>query len=161
MAKTKFTKPLAEEILERIADGQSVREITRDESMPAMSTIFRWLADEDKTEFREHYARACEARTEYIADEILDIADNGDNDWMERLGRAGQSLGWQTNGEALGRSSIRIEARKWLLGKLKPKKYGRKVTNELVGANGGPVQYSDMTDAQLEQRIKKLTSGNG
>ena len=152
MAKTKFTQKLSDDICERISDGQSVREITRDESMPAMSTVFRWLADKD--DFREQYARACTARAEHIFDEMLDIADDGDNDWMERKGRDNQSIGWQENGEALGRSKIRIDARKWVLGKMNPKKYGEKVTNELVGKDGGPIEtfdYSGLSDSAIAE----------
>ena len=62
-----------------------------------------------------------------LFDEILDIADDGDNDWMERKGEDGQSLGWRENGEALRRSALRVDARKWMAGKLQPKKYSEKM----------------------------------
>jgi hypothetical protein len=40
-------KPATEDIIcERIADGQSVREICRDDNMPAMSTISKWHLSE-------------------------------------------------------------------------------------------------------------------
>ena len=122
-----YTDDLADEICQRIADGQSVREICRADDMPAMSTVFRWLSDPRYITFREQYARAVEARAEYHADEILDIADDGTNDWMERFGKDGESLGWSVNGEAVQRSKLRIDSRKWLLSKLMPKKYGDKL----------------------------------
>jgi hypothetical protein len=41
--------------------------------------------------------------------------------------------------EHIGRSRLRVDARKWLASKLKPKKYGEKLSTELTGADGGPV----------------------
>jgi hypothetical protein len=105
------------------------------DGMPGKSTIFRWLAKH--VEFRDQYARACEARTEAHADEILAIADDGSNDWMQK--NHGESIVWVENGEALRRSQLRIDSRKWLMSKLSPKKYGDKITQEQTGPNGGPI----------------------
>lgn len=63
-------------------------------------------------------------QAEGMADEILEIADDGRNDWMEIQNRDGDNIGWKVNGEAVQRSRLRIDARKWLLSKLLPKKYG-------------------------------------
>ena len=106
--------------------------------MPAMSTIFKWL--NDYKEFSEQYARAKEAQADAFAEEILDIADDGTNDWVEIHGRDGENTGWRENGEAIRRSVLRVDARKWLMGKLKPKKYGDKVQAEVTGADGGPIE---------------------
>lgn len=118
-----------EVILERIAKGESLRSVARDPGMPAMSTVFKWLS-EDKG-FSEQYARAKVEGAEAMADEILDIADDGSNDWMERNDK--ENPGWVFNGEAARRSQIRIDARKWLLAKTQPKKYGDKVEHEHKG----------------------------
>ena len=129
-----FTEEIAAEICSRIADGQSVREICLAEDMPNKATVFRWLGKH--TTFRDQYALACDARAEHLADELLDIADNGENDWMERLNSDGENIGWTANGEAIQRSKLRVDTRKWLLGKLQPKKYGDKVTTEHMGEVG-------------------------
>ncbi|MEX3667997.1 hypothetical protein AB3X82_07315 [Paraburkholderia phenoliruptrix] len=86
------------------------------------------------------YARAREAQADTLADEMLDIADDGRNDWMERLGRDDTPLGWTVNGEAVQRSRIRLDARKWLAGKIAPKKYGEKIMQEVSGPDGGALQ---------------------
>lgn len=123
-------------ICQRISNGESLRQIASDDGMPAASTVFVWL-QEDRA-FSEQYARAREAQADAIFDEILLIADDGQNDWMERKNSDGQNIGWQENGEALRRSQLRIDARKWMAGKLQPKKYSDKlqldqtVTGELV-----------------------------
>ena len=62
-----------------------------------------------------------------MADEIIEIADDGTNDWMKRQQRNG-SIETVTNKDHLERSRQRIDARKWLLSKALPKKYGDKQT---------------------------------
>ncbi|MCK5600579.1 terminase [Candidatus Pacearchaeota archaeon] len=97
----------------------------------------RWLdADE---ELRDRYARAKEAQADFMADEMLDIADDGRNDWMKRHQANGESVE-VVNNEVIQRSKLRIDARKWLASKLKPKKYSEKLQQEISGPGGGPVQ---------------------
>jgi len=123
-------------ICDRISNGESLRQICDSEEMPAASTVFLWLQAD--IAFSEQYARAREAQADAIFDEILLIADDGRNDWMERKNADGENIGWQENGEAMRRSQLRIDARKWMAGKLQPKKYSDKlqvdqtVTGELV-----------------------------
>ncbi len=131
-----YTQQVADEICERIADGISLRTICATDDMPAKATVFRWLAA--RADFRDQYARAREVQADALADELLDIADDANNDWMERKGEDGQSLGWRENGEAIQRSRLRVDTRKWIASKLKPKKYGEKL--EHSGPDGGPVQ---------------------
>ena len=53
--------------------------------------------------------------------------DDGRNDWMEKRNSEGKLTGWAENGEAARRSAIRIDARKWALARMAPKKYGEKL----------------------------------
>ncbi|MBR8147057.1 terminase small subunit protein [Burkholderia vietnamiensis] len=124
MAHTIFTQELADKICEHLVSGLSLRQIEAIEGMPSKTTILRWLADDRFTSFRDQYARARDMQAEGMADEILEIADDGRNDWMEIQNRDGDNIGWKVNGEAVQRSRLRIDARKWLLSKLLPKKYG-------------------------------------
>lgn len=129
---SEFISETADAICAALADGRSLRSICLDEGMPHQSTVFRWLADERYEDFREQYARAREAQADALFDEILDIADDGSNDWMERRGDDGENLGWKENGEALQRSKLRVDARKWMAGKLRPKVYGERQTVETL-----------------------------
>lgn len=123
MARSKYSDDLAARICDEIAEGRSLRDICSDEEMPDKATVLRWLAANEQ--FRDHYARAREAQADAIFDEILDIADDARNDWMERRGE--EDAGWVANGEHIQRSRLRIDARKWMAGKLQPKKYGDKL----------------------------------
>jgi hypothetical protein len=149
-----YSEEVAALICARIAAGESVRTICRDEDMPAMSTVFVWLAKHEG--FQEQYARAREAQADAIMEDILDIADDGTNDWMERQNENGDSAGWSLNGEHVQRSKLRVDARKWMAGKLAPKKYGEKSAVELTGKDGGAIKTEsettlDLTGATLEQ----------
>lgn len=137
---SEYSPEVAAEICERLALGESLRMICQSQEMPGISSVIRWLAKEENAEFRAQYARAREAQADALFDEILEIADDGSNDWMERKNADDQSLGWRENGEALRRSQLRVDARKWMAGKLQPKKYGEKVLNEHAGPEGGAIK---------------------
>ena len=132
MANSTFAQGRADSICAQLAEGMSLREICRQEGMPDKATVMRWL--HAHSDFRDQYVRAKEIGIEALAEDILDIADDATNDWMERKDAEGENAGWQFNGEAARRSQIRIDSRKWLLSKLAPKKYGDKVTQEHTGA---------------------------
>jgi len=72
----------------------------------------------------EHYALARRIQAELMFDEILDITDDGSNDWMQRHGKDGESTGFAVNGEAVNRSRLRTDTRKWILARMDPKRYG-------------------------------------
>mgnify|MGYP000867958778 CR=1 FL=1 len=120
-----YSPEVADAICERLAVGESLRHICAQDGMPRMASVFRWLAANEA--FREQYARAREEQAESYADEITQIAD--------------EEIDPQ-------RARVRIDARKWVASKLKPKKYGDKVTTELTGADGKPLQIE-----AIERRI--------
>lgn len=123
---TIYSEDLTETICERIALGSTLREICRDEAMPDRVTIYRWLERYDS--FRNRYARACEFRAENWADELIEISDDGSNDWMAKLDREGRPTGFYAlNKEAVMRSKLRVETRQWMMERAAPKKYGAKV----------------------------------
>ena len=150
---TAYTAALAEEILDRMHNGESLNEICRGEHMPNERTVRRWNMD-DVDGFSPKYARARDALIEYHADEILNISDNATNDWMERHNNDGEAIGWQVNGDHVSRSKLRVESRKWLLSKLRPDRYGDRVQHS--GDGGGPIQHqvgvSWMTEDQAKAR---------
>lgn len=120
-----FSEEIAERICSQLADGKSLRKICLADDMPHSVTVFRWLAERD--EFRSQYARAREAQADALFDEALDIADDGINDWVADRE---EEDGFRYNGDAVQRSKLRIDTRKWMAGKLRPKVYGDKVALE-------------------------------
>lgn len=100
--------------------GLSLRKFTEKEDSPSMPVILEWLS-KDK-EFSMQYARACEARAEKIADEILNICDSTEDDIIYD-----ENNNLITNHNVIQRDRLRVDTRKWLLSKLFPKKYGDKI----------------------------------
>ena len=112
-----------EEILEYIEDGKSLRSILLSSDMPSSRTFFKWL-DEDKDKVKR-YARATEIRAENIFEDMLEIADDGTNDFMTIT--KGDIEYNVEDKEVTNRSRLRLDTRKWMLSKMQPKKYGDKL----------------------------------
>lgn len=108
------------------------------------------------------YARAREERAEVLADEIVSISDETDVEARYQ----GEDVKLVLDATAVARNRLRVDARKWAASKLKPRIYGDKVTTELTGANGGPVQVAaldlkGLTDAELAQMQALLSRAGG
>lgn len=154
-AQDKRTPELEMEILNRLATGESLRQICRDDHMPVPSAVIQWTQKDP--EFAEQYTRAREQGYLDMADELLEICDDGTNDWMKREGKDGEEY-WQLNGEHLQRSKLRVDTRKWVLSKMLPKVYGDKQINEVHGPDGGPIQIEDKSSLDIARRIGYLLS---
>lgn len=105
---TKYTKALAAKICSQLADGKSLRKVCEPASMPSKSTVFLWLANHEV--FSDQYARAKAESAEAHADDILDIADDPSLHPNDKR--------------------VRIDTRKWLASKLKPKRYGDRLIHQ-------------------------------
>jgi hypothetical protein len=115
--------------------------------MPAHPTVLSWV-DENK-EFSDQYARARELGYQGLADELLDIADDGRNDkFRDDDGHV------TVDHDVIARSRLRVDTRKWLLSKMLPKVYGDRQTHEHTGADGGPIHM--LTEIDRAARIAGL-----
>jgi hypothetical protein len=104
-----YSEELAARICERLALGETLRAVCRDDDMPSPPTVIRWTLE--KTDFSEQYARARETGYRLLADELVEIAD-------DKLGEP-------------QRDRLRVDTRKWLLSKALPKIYGDRQTHEV------------------------------
>ena len=113
----RFSQEIFDEICVRIAEGESLRKICKDEKMPSLVSVWRWL-NESET-LSKQYTRAREEQAETFVDEILDIADdNKDDTYLDENGKL------IINQEVIARSRLRVDSRKWIASKLKPKRFG-------------------------------------
>lgn len=122
---TDYTPELGKAICERLAAGETLRSICRTEGMPHERRVREWAAD-PRHPFSPQYARAREVGYHTMFDELLDISDDARNDWMER--QMGKEKLVVLNDEAVRRSELRVNTRKWMLSKALPKVYGDKAT---------------------------------
>lgn len=124
-------------IFDRIAEGESMNSICKEPGMPSRKALLERIAKDELV--RKLYEVAIDQRTEVHAEEIIEIADDGTNDWMES--HDPDNPGYRANGEHINRSRLRIDARKWIASKLKPKKYGEKIQQEVSGPDGGAIPH--------------------
>ncbi len=137
---TDYNGEISGKVCELIAEGYSLRQIGRIEGMPGKTTVLRWLARHE--EFRSQYARARDLQAEHMADEILEIADDGTNDWETREQEGGGTI-TVVNHENIQRSRLRVDARKWLMSKMAPRKYGDRIAH--TDGDGSPLGTAHMT----------------
>lgn len=126
-----YTPEMGDKICQEIIDGRSLRSITSDEETPSIATVFKWLRE--RPAFLKQYELARSEQVETFADEMQDIADNGFNDYQEKIAKDGSTY-IVLNAENIQRSRLRIDTRKWIAERMKPKKYGSKTEVEYSGA---------------------------
>ena len=147
-----YTPELGDEICRRLAEGESLNSICKTEGFPAESTVRSWIVDV-KHPLTASYTRARELGYLKMADELLDIADDSTNDYMDRVGKDGE-VTRVLDQEAMARSRLRLDTRKWMLSKMLPKVYGERL--ELAGkVQTGPATLSDAELEMIAARAKE------
>ena len=141
--QTIWTREIADEICERLIGGEALMHICKDEHMPSESTVLDW-ADRDREGFAAEYERARRLQAERFADEILLIADDTSGDTITRESANGNEYE-VANHEWIARSKIKIETRKWLMGKRDRRKYGERVEVDQTVTH----QLADLSDTEL------------
>jgi hypothetical protein len=117
-----YSEEFANLICSKIANGQGLVKICKEEGMPARSTVMLWLFK--NKEFSDKYTQAREAQADFYFEEMLDIADGDEGDML--LDKDGNPTG-KVNHENINRSRLRVDTRKWIVARLAPKKYGDKI----------------------------------
>lgn len=134
-----YTDALADEICGLLIDGESLRKVCERDDMPNRRTVMRWL--ETQSGFAAKCARARELQADLMDDLILDTAE-------------------ATTSENAAASRVKIAAYQWRAAKLAPKRYGDSQTLKHTGPNGGPVEYTNMTEAEIDARLAALAGGS-
>lgn len=119
-----YTEEMGDRICDLLTEGRSLRKICMSDEFPAASTVYVWL--DRFPSFAEKYTRAREAATEDMLEDILEIADNTELDAQDKR--------------------VRIDTRKWVMGRLKPKKYGDKQQVEVGNKEGETLKVESNTD---------------
>ena len=151
---TDYNPKIAELICDRVAShDMGLRRLTdMYDDMPDKVTINIWRRKHP--EFRSQYALAKAEQLEFCMEDLLEIADDATNDWMEKYDSETDCIGWRINGEHIQRSRVRIDTRKWIASKLAPKIYGNeKRVEELEGEN-------ERVKAELQALRDKLNKAN-
>lgn len=142
-----FSQAIADEICRRLICGEYLKDICNEDGMPSVGNVYYWRHTNDI--FRAQYEGARQAQAEAIFDEILDIADDKSDDWIQT------KFGPKFNKEAAARSRIRIHARENMIGRLNPKRFGEKSQLDITSSDGS-MSPATMSDEAKAARIKAI-----
>jgi hypothetical protein len=131
----KYTEEMAHEILDRVSDGESLRGVCKSPHMVDERTARRWR-DENFEGFGDRYAKAIDHCLETWAGEIVSIADEPASDMA-----------------AVQRNRNRVDSRKWILSKLRPERYGDRVSLDVTN------KMEKVSDDHLEAQLSALLAG--
>lgn len=133
---SRYSDAIAEEMFERLSQGELLTSICADDHMPAVRTVSLW---KEKADFAAGFARARALGMDAIADAALNIADEKSNDTI--VTKDGNET---ANSEWISRSKLRVETRLKLLAVWDPARFGNKID---VTSQGERVGELDETAA--------------
>ena len=123
-----------ERVIEDIYRGRSLQSLIQDDHrIISYEDFLRWVKRDPQR--HERFKEAQEMRTEFLAGEILEIADG-----VEAVD--------PSSSDTVNRDKLRIDTRKWLMGAHNRKRYGETKQIEL----GGTISISEAL-AQANQRV--------
>lgn len=156
-------KELFDAVIARIEGGLSLRKAiiaVNDDFLTDLSraTFYDWK--KENSDLEDQYARACDARYDFLLDEIRDIADDTSQDSITI--RKGDYEYEVENKEFVNRSKVKIDVRKWELSKLAPKKFGDRlaVDAEVKSETKIQIDYDKLSDAALEEIVNAARNAN-
>ena len=115
--------------------------------MPNRCTVLRWVRD-DHDGFRARYDIAVDLRAQELADQMLEIASTPVIG--EKVKQLDGKPTERTTGDMVQRSRLHVDALKWTLARLAPKRFGDRISQEISGPNGGPIQ-TEVQDAAMAE----------
>lgn len=128
-----YTKALADTILRRMAEGETLTAICRDEAVPARGTVWAW--QQAHPEFQDAYSHARKEQAQTWADATIDLADSASaEDWQVKR--------------------LQISSRQWFAARQYPELFGDRIAHQQLGKNGQPVDPT-MSEARMWQTLFK------
>jgi hypothetical protein len=122
-----YSEKTADEIVQRMIEGESLTAICRDEKMPPRVTVYAWF--DKHPDFYARCARAREALADYLVDQIEELARTATKDNIEQI-------------------KLQVSTKQWRAMKMAPRMYGDRTRTEVTGADGGPIKMqAEVIDA--------------
>lgn len=119
-----FSDEIANEIRNRLIEGESMRDICADAHMPCRATVSNWMEADEA--FSAKCARARMWQADYMDDLVLDTAK-------------------QCTSETANADRVKIGAYQWRAERLNQGRYGNKIQQQITGLNGGAIEISAKT----------------
>lgn len=153
--RTLYSPALGKALCTMLARGHTLTSICKRPLMPREDVVLKWAMNPTHP-FSDQYARAREVGYVRMADQLVDIADDSTNDFMLKVISKDGGLAMGLNREALERTRIRLDTRKWLLSKALPKVYGDRLGLEHTGKDGGPIETTERPQATGADHLEDI-----
>ena len=127
---TKYNHKVADYILMELIKGKSLTHICIKEKVPCLSVVYSWLNPKSKyfhADFSKSYIVARELQADTLADQVIDIADDGRNDTYTKINSRTGELETVVDYDNVRRSRLRFDALKWQAAHLLPRKYSARM----------------------------------
>lgn len=145
-----YNQNIADKICDLVSFGKSLRYVSRQDDMPDLVTIYRWL--QRFPEFSKQYDKAKSEQIDTLADEMIDISDDISSDTI--VNENGKDV---VNNTAVNRSRLMVDTRKWIAERMKPKKYGVRQEIEHSGKIDSAMQIVLVTPTErLDSKVKEV-----
>lgn len=167
-----------ERVLPLLEGGLSLSQALRSaDDLPTIEVILRWVREDE--ELSKRYASARQLGYLALSEKLTELAaetnaytlvPDADIDGRPLYDENGEQVLRKVlvplSPDVLASKRLQIDTLKWQLSKMLPKIYGDKVTQEHVGANGGPIQTTNMdlrglSDSELEQMQTLMAKAAG
>lgn len=162
------TQEKADELCNYLSQGESLRTVCKRKNMPSGATVFKWMRENE--DFLKQYEKAKQESSDAMAEDVLDIADEkGENETIVNDNGEVVSVPFK---EDVQRSRLRVDTRKWLMAKMKPKKYGDSldltskgdklpapILGGLTNKNGVSTDDSSKKDSSIEEKAEGNSGG--
>ncbi len=118
-----YTPELANKVCEQISLGNSLKRVCTSDDMPSIATVFNWL--HSKKEFLDKYEQAIQERTEAQHEQLLDLGDEAVH--------LAQNVDFKASNAVVSAVKLKADNMKWVMARMKPKKYGDKIDHTTNG----------------------------
>lgn len=133
-----YTPELGGKLCAELAKGRSLRSVVQDEGMPSDVTFFSWLTKHP--EFLRQYEQAKEQSTNKHLETIEELGD-------EAI-RVAQQVDAKSSNAVVSAYKLKADNLKWVMSKLKAKKYGDKVdvTSDGKAIQGNTINFGNFKE---------------
>jgi len=142
-----ITDEMIEEIIDRVASGETVSSICRDKHLCCRTVFYAKITETD--DLTNRYARARKLQAHALMDEAIEES-------RKCISVANGDPGTGEAGARVQAKKVHIDTIKFAASKLNVKDYGNKISNEISGPNGGPIKQEtvDLTEHDEEEIVR-------
>ena len=149
-----FTQEIADIICERLASGEPLTDICKDDDMPSYVTVYKWV--KVVPTFANEYAHARKLQADTFFDKIVHVANTPFIGQKKKTTTTHNGVTVEVSeGDMVDHRRLQVDALKWAAGKMRPKKYGDRAGSADADESGRNEVNIRVTGGYVEAFDKK------